>query len=214
MSWEKCHEEEIKKEYYQNLQSELDFIYSPKASFFGKTFPEKKFIFRCFEETPLEKVRIVILGQDPYHGEGQANGLAFAVNSEIKPPPSLKNIITESGCTDHTLLSWARQGVLLLNTTLTVMEGKPMSCAGIGWETYTDNALKYLLENTDNELIFCLWGRHAQAKKKLISSYDGITILEASHPSPLSAYKTEEAFMGCGHFKKINELIKGEKITW
>jgi uracil-DNA glycosylase len=213
MSWKEFHQEEIKKGYYKKVQEKLDYLYSDDVQFFTGVFPPKESIFRCFDETPLDKVRVVILGQDPYHQKGQANGLAFAVNEGIPLPPSLKNVIKESKCTDTTLVKWAKQGVLLLNTTLTVQESKPMSCAKIGWETYTDNAIKYLLEHSDSEnpLIFCLWGAHAQTKKPLISKYDGVKILEASHPSPLSAHIS---FNGCGHFDTINEILesKGQPI--
>jgi len=207
MSWSEFHIEEQNKEYFKKLQKKIDHLYSDDVSFFTKVFPPKNLIYRCFDETPLDKVRVIIIGQDPYHQQNQANGLAFAVNDGIKIPPSLKNVIRESECTDSTLVKWAQQGVLLLNTTLTVIESKPMSCSGIGWETYTDNAIKYLLENSEcgNPLIFCLWGAHSQAKKKLINGYEDITILEASHPSPLSAHIS---FNGCGHFKKINEILE------
>lgn len=215
-SWKDFHTEETQKEYYKKIQEKIDYLYSDDVQFFTGTFPPRELIFRCFNETKLDKVRVVILGQDPYHGKGQANGLAFAVNEDIPIPPSLKNIVKESKCTDTTLVKWGKQGVLLLNTTLTVRESKPMSCAGIGWETYTDNAIKYLLENADSEnpLIFCLWGAHAQAKKKIISSYEGVHVLEASHPSPLSAHIS---FNGCGHFDKINEILESKNqpiINW
>jgi uracil-DNA glycosylase len=211
MSWKEFHTEETQKEYYTKIQEKIDHLYSEDGQISTETFPPRKLIFRCFNETKLDKVRVVILGQDPYHGKGQANGLAFAVNEGIPIPPSLKNIIKESKCTDTTLVKWAKQGVLLLNTTLTVKESKPMSCAGIGWETYTDNAIKYLLENSDSEnpLIFCLWGAHAQAKKKIISKYEGVYVLEASHPSPLSAHIS---FNGCGHFSKINEILQSKGL--
>lgn len=219
MSWKDFHKKETEKEYYKKLEEKINYFYSPDVLFFGGTFPPKETIFRCFDETPLDKVRVVILGQDPYHQPGQANGLAFAVNEGVTAPPSLKNIIKESKCTDQTLVKWAKQGVLLLNTTLTVRESKPMSCAGIGWETYTDNAIKYLLENSDSEvpLIFCLWGNWAISKKELLKDYDGIVILESSHPSPLSANKTSNPFIGCGHFDKINEILESKDqptIKW
>ena len=213
MSWKDFHKKETEKEYYKKLEAKVEDLYSPDVLFFGGTFPPRESIFRCFDETPLDKVRVVIIGQDPYHQPGQANGLAFAVNEGIAAPPSLKNIIKESKCTDQTLVKWAKQGVLLLNTTLTVRESKPMSCSSIGWETYTDNAIRYLLENSDSEspLIFCLWGAHAQAKKSIIKEYEGVKILEASHPSPLSAHIS---FNGCGHFDTINKILesKGQPV--
>jgi uracil-DNA glycosylase len=168
MSWIDFHSQEIKKPYYKNLQEKIDYFYSKDVQFFTGMFPPKELIFKCFDETPLDKVRVVILGQDPYHGKGQANGLAFAVNKKVQIPLSLKNIIKESNCKDTTLLKWAKQGVLLLNTILTVRESKPMSCTNIGWETYTDNAIKYLLEKSDpiNPLIFCLWVHMHNLKKE------------------------------------------------
>ena len=219
MSWTHFHSEEVGKRYYENLQEKLDYLYSDDVQFFTKTFPPKNLIFKCFEETPLDKVRVVILGQDPYHQPNQANGLAFAVNEGIAIPPSLKNIIKESNCTDTTLIKWARQGVLLLNTTLTVKENKPMSCTKIGWETYTDNAIKYLLEHsdTDSPLIFVLWGNKAFEKRDIIKKYDGTIILESSHPSPLSANNTSNPFIGSNHFIKINEILESKHfppIVW
>jgi len=221
MSWKEFHNSEIEKPYYKELQEKLDFIYSDDAQFFSKVFPPKNQIFRCFNETPLDKVLVVILGQDPYHGKDQANGLAFAVNKSVPIPPSLKNIIKESNCSDTTLVKWAKQGVLLLNTILTVEQTRPMSCAGIGWETYTDNAIKYLLDNSDCEkpLIFCLWGNWAISKKPLIESmeFSNVFILESSHPSPLSANKTDKPFIRSGHFMKINEILESKglpNIIW
>lgn len=216
MSWKDFHLKETQKEYYKKVQEKIDYLYSEDVQFFTGVYPPKELIFKCFDETPLDKVRVVILGQDPYHQKNQANGLAFAVNEGIPIPPSLKNIIKESKCSDTTLIKWAKQGVLLLNTTLTVKESKPMSCAKIGWEIYTDNAIKYLLEHSDsdNPLIFCLWGAHAQTKKSIISKYEGVKILEASHPSPLSAHIS---FNGCGHFDKINEMLESkglDVINW
>jgi uracil-DNA glycosylase len=216
MSWKKFHSQESEKEYFKKLQEKLDYLYSDDIKFFTNVYPPRDLIFRCFDETPLDQVRVVILGQDPYHQKGQANGLAFAVNEGITSPPSLKNIMKESKCTDPTLVKWAKQGVLLLNTTLTVKESSPMSCSKIGWETYTNNALEYLVENSnaDIPLIFCLWGAHAQSKKLLLKKFQGVEILEASHPSPLSAHIS---FIGCGHFDKINEILESygqPPIVW
>jgi uracil-DNA glycosylase len=210
MSWKEFHKSEIEKGYYKKLQEKIEHFYSEDVQIFTKTFPPRGLIFRCFNETPLNNVRVVIIGQDPYHGKGQANGLAFAVNQGVGIPPSLRNIIKESKCSDTTLVKWAKQGVLLLNTTLMVQESEPMSCAKIGWETYTDNAIQYLLEYSDKDpLIFCLWGTHAQSKKLLISKYEGVKILESSHPSPLSAHIS---FNGCGHFSKINEILQSKGL--
>ncbi len=219
MSWNSFHSQEIKKTYYKELQEKIKYFYSDDVQFFTGVFPPRELIFRCFNETPFDKVKVVILGQDRFHGKGQANGLAFAVNEEVPIPPSLKNIIKESNCTDTTLIKWAKQGVLLLNTTLTVQESKPMSCTKIGWETYTDNTIKYLLDNYnyDNPLIFCLWGNVAISKKSLITNYNETIILESSHPSPLSANRTDNPFNGCGHFNKINEILESKglpQIEW
>ncbi len=213
MSWKDFHSEEVKKVYFNKLQERIDYLYSNNI----QLFPPKELIYRCFEETDFNQVRVVILGQDPYHGQNQANGLAFAVNEGISLPPSLKNIVKESGCTDTTLVKWAKQGVLLLNTTLTVQESKPLSCSWIGWEKYTDNAVKYLLDNSKNPLIFCLWGKESMKKKYIINKYENAVILESSHPSPLSANKTDNPFLGCGHFDKINEILESKDqktIEW
>jgi len=215
MSWEDFHSKEIEKEYFPKLQQKVDYWYYDEVKFFTEVYPPKELIYRCFEETPFDKVRVVILGQDPYHQKGQANGLAFAINDGNRIPPSLKNIIKESCCTDTTRVKWARQGVLLLNTTLTVKESKPQSCSGVGWETYTDNAIKYLLDrsNSDNPIIFCLWGNSAMAKESIIREFD-VTVLTSSHPSPLSCGSTSQPFNGCDHFAKINEVLesKGQPI--
>ncbi len=216
MSWKEFHNQEVEKPYYKKLQEKIEYFYSDDVQFFANMFPPRELIFRCFNETPLNKVRVVILGQDPYHGKGQANGLAFAVNQGVPIPPSLKNIIKESKCSDTTLVKWAKQGVLLLNTTLMVKESKPMSCTKIGWEMYTDNAIKYLLEHSDfeNPLIFLLWGNESMKKKDIIKNYDETIILQSSHPSPLSANSTNNPFIGCNHFNKINEILesKGKQI--
>jgi uracil-DNA glycosylase len=211
MSWIDFHSKELEKEYYKKLDKTINQLYSDDITFFTPTYPPKKLIFRCFDETPFDNVKVIILGQDPYHQPNQANGLAFAVN-DSKLPPSLKNIVKESGCTDTTLLKWAKQGVLLLNTILTVKESKPLSCSGIGWETYTDNAIKYLLDNTESGelLIFCLWGNFARSKKSMICGYSDVIILESSNPSPLSAHSTDKPFIGCDHFNKINDILESK----
>lgn len=182
-------------------------------------YPPGSQIFSAFDFTPFEKVKVVILGQDPYHGRGQANGLCFSVTDGISKPPSLVNIfkelnydlgipISQSG----NLESWAKQGVLLLNATLTVREGQAGSHQNKGWEIFTDAVIRNLSQHTTG-LIFLLWGAYAQAKAKMID----ITkhhILKAAHPSPLSAYN---GFFGCRHFSKTNELLKQmgkEEINW
>ena len=206
MSWEEFHKQEQEKDYFKILQAQIDNLYNTEVC-----YPPKELIYRALKETSLDNVRVVIIGQDPYHGPNQANGLAFAVNEEIPIPPSLRNILKESGSSDRTLLKWANQGVLLLNTVLTVIDGKPLSCSNIPWKTYTTNAIKYLLEHNSN-LIFMLWGNSAQSLKPLIYQYkvNKNIILESSHPSPLSAYIS---FNGSGHFTRINEILKNNGLN-
>ena len=185
-----------------------------------KIFPPKDLIFNAFKQTPFSKVRVVILGQDPYHGANQAHGLAFSVQKDMKFPPSLNNIFKELindipgyvKPSNGDLSYWASQGVLLLNTTLSVEEGKAASHQKKGWEIFTDHVISKLSEGKDG-LVFILWGKHAQSKKPLIAIKKHF-ILESAHPSPLSAHN---GFMGCRHFSKCNELLigKGEKpIDW
>ena len=188
--------------------------------------------FRALALTPLAQVKVVILGQDPYHRTGQAEGLAFSVAPGVKPPPSLRNIFKEIA-RDHllegvrlpahgdgSLVRWARQGVLLLNTCLTVEEGQPASHARQGWEGLTDGIVKAVAEKTDF-VGFLLWGAHAQAKQGLIaqgaaSHVEGGAahlVLVANHPSPLSALRSPKPFLGCGHFGQINEFLKQHGCT-
>lgn len=172
---------------------------------------------RALNLTPMDQVRVVILGQDPYHGPGQAEGLAFSVPDGVRIPPSLRNIFKELQTSlgrmptnQGSLLSWAQQGVLLLNTSLTVEQGKPGSHARWGWEDLTDTFVAALAQNAQ-ALVFMLWGAHAQAKKQLIhaSMASGRhLILEANHPSPLSAMRPPVPFMGCGHFVLANEFLR------
>lgn len=184
--------------------------------------------FLALALTPLEQVRVVILGQDPYHGEGQAQGLAFSVAEAIKIPPSLRNIFKELQRDLHvptpqngSLIRWAQQGVLLLNTTLTVEQGKPASHAKKGWEDLTDIIIQRIAGQTSS-VVFMLWGAHAQKKEALIlngSLNTGIEhlILKANHPSPLSATKAPIPFIGCGHFGLANEFLKQKgvkSIVW
>lgn len=182
-------------------------------------YPRGKDILRAFQLTPFDAVRVVILGQDPYHGPGQAHGLSFSVPAGVPPPPSLQNIFKEiqrdigpftpsSGDLSH----WAESGVLLLNATLTVRAGEAASHQGHGWERFTDAAITALSKERTG-LIFLLWGRHAQAKEPLIDS-DRHYILKAPHPSPLSAHR---GFLGCGHFSAANEILLaqgGSPIPW
>ncbi len=215
MTWENVINLEKEKEYYEKLKNEIDKRYETST-----VFPEKQNIFKAFSLTKLENLKVVILGQDPYHGFGQAQGLAFSTPSNIKNPPSMVNILKEinddlgkkSICEDGDLTSWAKQGVMLLNTILTVEEGKPKSHHNLGWEIFTDNIIKYISDNKEN-VIFILWGSPAIAKTKLINKSKH-HILTAPHPSPLSSYR---GFFGCKHFSKTNEILtnlKKEAINW
>ncbi len=168
---------------------------------------------RALELTPLGRVHAVVLGQDPYHGPGQAEGLAFSVRDGVKPPPSLRNIFKELGCqrTSGSLVSWARQGILLLNASLTVEQGQPGSHAKHGWEQLTD-ALLAEVARTATPCVYMLWGAHAQAKAALIEQTAAqhgreVLILQANHPSPLSASRPPVPFLGCGHFKRASEWL-------
>lgn len=175
----------------------------------GRIFPPQEEIFSAFAHCPYEKVQVVILGQDPYHGQGQANGLAFSVAKDKKIPPSLQNIFKEleADCQitppPHGDLSgWAKQGVFLLNTVLTVAEGQANSHRGIGWEAFTDAVLSLLQEKTE-PVVFLLWGASSMKKEPLLTAPQHL-ILTAPHPSPLSAYR---GFLGCGHFSKTNQFL-------
>lgn len=182
-------------------------------------YPTCENIFAAFRLTPLEDVRVVILGQDPYHGAGQAHGLAFSVPDSIKLPPSLRNIYKEvaASCGDITptngnLTRWAKQGVLLLNTVLTVRPEQAASHQGKGWETVTDAAIRAVSDHCDH-VVFMLWGSHAQKKKALIDTHKHL-VLEAPHPSPLSAHR---GFLGCGHFIQANAYLQRlgqDTINW
>lgn len=181
---------------------------------------------RALALTPLQQVRVVILGQDPYHGQGQAEGLAFSVPMGVKTPPSLRNIHQElaqnhpsavSG--QNTLVGWAKQGVLLLNASLTVEKGQAASHAGWGWEALTD-ALIRAVANSPQPVVFMLWGAHAQAKAHCVSELGVMErhlVLQANHPSPLSARRPPKPFLGCGHFTLANEFLERwgqKKIEW
>jgi uracil-DNA glycosylase len=214
-SWKNALRWEFEKPYFHELSQ---FVKNEILA--GKTiYPHPKNIFAAMDMTPFEKVRVVILGQDPYHGPGQAHGLAFSVQEWIRNPPSLLNIFKEIQSDVGTpaprngdLSRWADQWVLLLNTTLTVEAGNPMSHAGKWWETFTDATIHTLSENRDF-LIFLLWWSHAQKKKSLIDTQKH-AILEAPHPSPLSAHR---GFLGCRHFSKTNALLREHwlsEIVW
>ncbi|MBA3594615.1 MAG: uracil-DNA glycosylase [Pseudomonadota bacterium] len=172
--------------------------------------------FRALALTPLADVRVVILGQDPYHGPGQAQGLAFSVPDGVRPPPSLRNIfkelvrdpaVTSEPHSSGSLERWARQGVLLLNTSLTVEEGQAASHARQGWETLTDQLISAVSARPE-PVVFMLWGAHAQAKQALIAAHH--LVLRANHPSPLSALRPPVPFLGCGHFSAANRFLQGQ----
>jgi len=179
--------------------------------------------FRALELTPLADVEVVILGQDPYHGPGQAHGLAFSVPDGIRPPPSLRNIFKElardpgveaEAHSGGSLERWARQGVLLLNTSLTVEDGQAASHAKQGWETLTDQLISAVSAKPE-PVVFMLWGAHAQAKQALIAAHH--RVLTANHPSPLSALRPPKPFIGCGHFSAANDFLQSHgrrPITW
>lgn len=212
--WDKVLEKEFEKEYYKELRKFLVNEYRTKI-----IYPDMNNIFSALKLTSYEGTKVLILGQDPYHGEKQANGLAFSVNSDIKIPPSLLNMYKELNNelgveipNNGNLESWARQGILLLNTALTVRAGEANSHSGKGWEIFTDNIIKYLNDKNES-VIFVLWGNNARKKKELITNKNHF-ILEAAHPSPLSANK---GFFGCGHFKKVNQILKSlgkTEIDW
>lgn len=205
---------EFAKPYYRAL---YDTVTREYAS--GEVFPPADRIYRAFELTPLSQVRVVILGQDPYHGPGQAMGLCFSVPPAVAIPPSLENIYRELGdelgCyipDNGDLTKWARQGVLLLNTVLTVRAHRPQSHAGIGWEQLTDAAIR-AVDALDSPVVFMLWGAPAGRKAQLLTNPRHL-VLRAPHPSPLSAYR---GFFGCGHFRAANEFLAAngaQPIDW
>lgn len=215
MTWSSLLADESKQAYFQSIMTQLEE--ERKAGVV--IYPKQEELFSAFESTPYDKVKVVILGQDPYHGAGQAHGLSFSVNPGIKAPPSLKNIfkalhhdlglpVPEHGC----LSAWANQGVLLLNTSLSVMEGKPQSHAHIGWGVFTDKVIMALNDHPQ-PLVFLLWGAQAIKKNRLIRDKKHL-VLTAPHPSPLSAHK---GFLRCAHFSKANEFLKAKArspIEW
>ena len=203
-TWNEILAEEMQKDYYQELQV---FVQKRRAEV--RVFPEEKNVFNALELTPFELVKVVILGQDPYHGFGQAHGLSFSVQKGIPLPPSLRNIYKELQediggelPTDGDLSHWAKQGILLLNTVLTVEEGNANSHKGMGWETLTNRLIESLNE-LKHPVIFILWGKPAQDKEKLITNPNHV-ILKAPHPSPLSAYR---GFFGSKPFSKVNDIL-------
>ena len=203
-SWKSALEGEFEKPYFASL---VNTLRQEKAA--GVTiFPPGRQIFRAFDLTPMDKVKVVILGQDPYHGVGQAHGLSFSVPTGVPAPPSLKNIFKEiesdlgvqmSGCPN--LEKWAQQGVLLLNAVLTVRSGEAASHSRIGWQEFTDAVIKYISDRCEG-VVFMLWGNFARTKSALIDSTRHC-VLEAAHPSPLA----RGAFFGCRHFSRANDYL-------
>ncbi len=209
-SWKTHLAPEFTKPYFTELR---DFVRSEYTS--ATVYPHPKQLFRAFDLCPFDAVKVVILGQDPYHGQGQANGLCFAVNEGVTLPPSLKNIFKEiesdiGHVAEHSgnLERWARQGVLLLNATLTVRARTAGSHQGKGWEEFTDAAIRALSEEREH-LVFMLWGKYAQQKGKDID-WTKHLVLEAPHPSPFSAHS---GFFGCKHFSQANEYLKAHGKT-
>ena len=215
ISWKEMLKEEFNASYFIQLKQ---FLLQEKIN--GNTiYPSANDIFAAFHHTPFDAVKVVILGQDPYHGEGQAHGLSFSVPEGISLPPSLLNIYKELNneygwpiVRKGTLTKWAKQGVLLLNATLTVRAGNPGTHQHKGWEKFTDAVIRKITAEKSG-VVFLLWGKFAQAKETLIDASKH-HILKAAHPSPLSAYK---GFFNCGHFKRTNELLIAEgamPIDW
>lgn len=212
--WAPLLEDEFEKEYYQRLREFLKVEYKTKI-----VYPDMYDIFNALHYTPYEKVKVVLLGQDPYHGPNQAHGLSFSVKPHVPLPPSLKNIFKELhddlGCyipNNGCLIPWARQGVLLLNTVLTVRQGEAHSHRGKGWEQFTDRVIS-ILNNREKPVVFMLWGRPAQSKLPLIDQTKHF-IIRSPHPSPLSANR---GFFGSRPFSKANRFLReiGEKeIDW
>lgn len=209
-SWKEALKEEFQKPYFDNIVNTLK-----QARQSGKTiYPPGPLIFNAFAKTPIEQVKVVILGQDPYHNPGEAMGLSFSVPKGTRIPPSLKNIYKEIQrdlgieIPNHgDLTAWANQGVFLLNAMLTVEHKSPGSHKKIGWQEFTDAVISQLSEKRNN-LVFLLWGRFAQSKKILIDEMRHY-VLEAAHPSPLA----RNAFAGCAHFSKANELLQKHNLT-
>lgn len=209
-SWQRALQDELQQPYVADLAAFVEREYATAPT---PVYPPQELIFNAFYQTPFDQVKVLLVGQDPYHGQGQAHGLSFSVPKGIKPPPSLQNIFKElesdvglprpsHGC----LLSWAQQGVMLLNATLTVRKGEPMSHHGRGWERLTDAVVRKLEERKD-PVVFVLWGKSAQDKCRFVRE-TGIPsrhlVLTAAHPSPYSA---NNGFFGCRHFSKINQFL-------
>jgi len=214
-SWSEVIDEQKQKLYYKSLMQKVDEAYSKDI-----VYPSKDKIFFAFTLTPTTNLKVVILGQDPYHNPNEAQGLAFSTPGDIKNPPSMKNILKEiqsdlsrtSSCSDGDLSTWAKDGVLLINTILTVKHKSPKSHHKFGWEEFSDNIIRYI-NNYHENIVFLLWGNNAIAKSSLIDK-NRHYVLASVHPSPLSAYR---GFFGCKHFSKANSYLisHGKKpINW
>ena len=213
-SWKELLKDEFEKDYFKNLVQFVKKEYKTHT-----VYPPGKDIFKAFDLCPVDKVKVVIIGQDPYHGKGQAHGLCFSVKDGVKIPPSLRNIYKElkddigkeipaTGNIEH----WAKQGVLMLNATLTVRAGNAGSHQGKGWETFTDAVIEKIADTKEN-LVFLLWGAYAQRKGQIINP-EKHYVLKSAHPSPFSAHN---GFFGNKHFSKTNEFLKSKgltKINW
>ena len=213
-TWDSLLTEEVNKEYFKELINYVNNEYKQKT-----IYPKKTEVFNAFKYTDYNNVKVVILGQDPYHGPNQAEGLSFSVSNEVLKPPSLKNIFKELESDlgipfpeHNSLKPWAKEGVLLLNAVLTVEEHKPASHANKGWETFTDEIIK-ILNKKEKPVVFILWGNYAREKKKYITNPIHY-IIESSHPSPFSA---RNGFFGSKPFSKTNEFLKSKglkEINW
>lgn len=208
--WDHLLSDEYKKDYFIKLMNFVNQEYKDKT-----IYPKKCEIFNAFRYTSYENTKVVILGQDPYHGENQAEGLSFSVKNCVRKPPSLQNIFKEMEedlkvpyPTTNSLVPWSRQGVLLLNTVLTVEEKKPASHKDIGWETFTDEVIKKLNEK-NTPIVFILWGNFARGKKKLITNSIHY-VIESAHPSPFSAYN---GFFGSKPFSKTNQFLRDHNLN-
>ena len=214
VTWRDVLGEEVKKEYFQDTIKRVREEYDKYT-----IYPKKREVFNAFKYLPFKDIKVVIIGQDPYHNPNQANGLAFSVKRGVRIPPSLLNIYKELSMelglyvpNNGDLFKWVKQGVLLMNSTLTVRENQPNSHKDIGWEQFTDKIIEVISDNREN-VVFLLWGNYARSKKRLIDENKHL-VLEASHPSPFSANR---GFFGCNHFLKTNEYLSKmgkSKIDW
>lgn len=211
--WDKVLNDELNKVYFKNIMNDIDCLYKEK-----EIYPIKENIFKAFNITDYDKVKVVILGQDPYHGENEAHGLSFSVLENVKRPPSLTNIFKELESdlnikrNNNNLITWAQEGVFLLNSLLTVEKDKPLSHKHLNWEIFTDEVIKKL-NDRESPIVFILWGGYARSKKKYITNCKHL-IIESAHPSPLSSYR---GFFGSRPFSKTNEFLEKnniKKVNW